>query len=106
MTKIKKPTRTSIQNRALHLYFELLAEALNDAGLEQSKDLIPNVNIPWNADSVKNQLWRRIQQHQLGKSSTTQLTTKEVDQVFNTLNRWLGESLGVHVPFPRDERKV
>lgn len=93
--------RTTRQNNALHLYFEMLAEALNDAGLDMKKMM--KADIPWNAYNVKNELWRPIQEAMLGKKSTTQLTTKEIDQVYDTLNRLLGERKGVHVPWPSIE---
>jgi len=67
------------------------------------KVLKPEVDIPWNGRTVKEFLWRPIQETQLRKSSTTELTTKEIDEVFNTINRYLGEKFGIHVPFPSIE---
>lgn len=52
--------RTILQGRALHKYFELVGEALNVAGLDMKKVLKPNVDIPWNKDSVKNFLWKPV----------------------------------------------
>lgn len=94
--------RTAQQNRALHLYFTHLAEALNDAGLDMRKVLKPEVEIPWSTMSVKEFLWRPIQEAQLGKSSTTELTTDEIDKVYDTVNRHLAKH-GVHVSFPSVE---
>lgn len=99
--KEKITQRTPTQNNALHLYFEMLAEALNEAGLDMKKMM--KADIPWNAYNVKNELWRPIQEAQLGKKSTTQLTTKDIDKVYETLNRLLGEKKGIHVPFPSIE---
>lgn len=93
--------RTPRQNNALHLYFEMLAEALNEAGLDMKKML--KADIPWNAYNVKNELWRPIQEAQIGKKSTANLSTKDIDKVYETLNRLLGEKKGVHVPFPSIE---
>lgn len=92
--------RTLQQNKALHVLFTLLADELNTAGLDMRKTLKPGVDIPWNGKTVKEFLWRPIQQAQLGKESTTELTTKEIDEVFETINRHLGEKFGLHVPFP------
>lgn len=94
--------RTQQQNRALHLYFTMLAEALNDSGLDMRKVLKPGVEIPWTGRSVKEFLWRPVQTAQLGKDSTTELTTGEIDLIFDTLNRHLAK-FGVHVPFPSIE---
>ena len=83
------------QQKALHLMFELLADALNDAGFD-IKTVI-KADVPWTKENVKNLLWRPLQVAQLQKESTTSLTSVEVDQVYETLNRSLA---GIHVPFP------
>ena len=78
----------------------MLADELNDSGLDMKKVLKPGVDIPWTKSSIKEYIWRPIQEVQLSKKSTTDLTTKEIDEVFETINRHLGEKFGVHVPFP------
>ena len=97
------PVRTNQQNRALHVLFNLLAEELNEHGFDMKRTLKPEVDIPWNPVTVKEYLWRPIQQAQLHKTSTKELTTKEIDEVFDTINKHLGERLGIHVPFPSIE---
>lgn len=97
------PKRTHQQNKALHVLFNLLAETLNDNNLDMRRTLKPEVNIEWSGQSVKEYLWRPIQKAQLGKKSTTELTTIEIDQVFDTINKHLGERFGLHVPFPSIE---
>lgn len=93
-------SRTIRQNSAIHKYFELLADELNNAGYSMMKVLNHEAEIPWTPASVKEHLWRPIQKAQLGKESTTKLETKEVGEVYETLNRHIAEKLGVHVPFP------
>jgi len=95
--------RTLLQNRALHRYFELLADTLNAAGLDQRAVLKPSIQIPWNAAAIKEQIWKPIQDLQLGKKSTTELTTSEVSAVYETLNRFLAEKHGVSVDFPSEQ---
>lgn len=97
------PKRTLRQNRALHKMFTMLAQNLNESGYDMKRTLKPGVDIPWNATTVKEYLWRPIQEAQLQKTSTTELDTREIDQVFETLNRHLGDKLGVHTPFPSIE---
>jgi hypothetical protein len=98
--------RTSQQNKALHVLFELLANTLNEAGYDMKRTLKAEVAIPWEARTVKEFLWRPVQKAQLLKESTTELTTKEIDLVFDTLNRHLGETLGVHTAFPSIEEVI
>ena len=95
--------RTAKQNNSLHLYFTLLAGELNAGGFDMKKVIRQEVDIPWNPYSVKEYLWRPLQEAQLGKRSTTKLTTKEIDQIYDTLNRVVGERTGVHVEFPSIE---
>lgn len=99
----KEKIRTDKQNRALHLYFTHLAEALNENGLDMRKTLKPSIEIPWTPKTVKDYLWRPIMKAQVMKESTTELTTKEIDLVFDTLNRHLSEKFGLSVPFPSIE---
>lgn len=98
---IKK--RTSLQNRSLHLYFRLLAEELNEAGFDMRRTLREDIDIPWTPDTIKEYLWRKVQRTQFTKTSTTKLTTKEITQIYETINRYIGEKFGIHVPFPSNE---
>lgn len=92
--------RTIQQNKALHLYFTHLSEALNDAGLDMRKTLKPEVEIPWTPENIKNLIWKPIMEAQLGKKSTTEMNTKDIDVVFDTINRHLGEKFGLEIRFP------
>lgn len=102
----KQKVRTKQQNKAIHVLFREYAQTLNEAGLDMRKTLKPEVAIPWNEKTVKEFLWRPIQKAQFGKVSTTELTTKEIDQVFETLNRHIAEKFGLHVPFPSVEELI
>lgn len=94
------PKRTNQQNKALHVLFCLLSENLNEAGLDMRKTLKPAIEISWTPITVKEYLWRPIQEAQLGKRSTTELTTVEIDKVFDTINKHMGEKFGLHTAFP------
>jgi len=95
--------RTTQQNKALHLYFQHLADALSDAGLDMRKTLKPSVEIPWSAKTVKEDIWKPIMQAQLGKRSTTEMESKDIDLVFNTITRHLANRFGLSVEFPSIE---
>lgn len=79
--------RTLQQNRAIHKFFELLADDLNSAGLDMKRTLKPQADIPWTPITVKEYLWKPIQDAMLHKESTTELTTKEISQVYEVLIR-------------------
>jgi hypothetical protein len=95
--------RTIQQNKALHKYFELLAEELNNAGLDMRVVLKPEISINWSPETIKEHLWRPVQKLQLGKESTTELTTSEINKIWETLNRFLSDKFGVFVDFPHEE---
>lgn len=93
--------RTAQQNKSLHLYCELLAEALNDAGLDMKKVFeVKEVDIPWNKDIVKSVLWRPIQEAMTGEESTTKLNTTEVSEIYETLNRHIASHFGISIDWP------
>jgi len=92
-------TQRSIkQNRAIHLWFRLLADTLNDSGLDMKAVLKPSVSISWTDKTIKEYIYKPIIEAMLLKKSTTELTTKEIDKVWEIINLHLGEKFGVEVP--------
>ena len=107
-TKIKieitKGKRTSQQNNALHLYFSMLAQALNDAGFDMRKTVRAGIDIPWTAINIKEYLWKPIQKEYLRKKSTKELNkNQDIDFCYDILNRAISERCGVSIPFPSYE---
>lgn len=90
--------RTLTQNRALHLWFRMLAETLNDAGLDMRTVIKEEVDIPWSGPSVKEYLWRPVQEAMLQKKSTTEADRTEYSEVRDVIARHLGERFGIQVP--------
>ena len=97
------PSRTLTQNAALHLYLQMLADALNDAGLDMKKTLKPGVEIPWTKESAKKFLWAPIQDAMTSKESTTELDTCEPNDIYLVLSRHISEKFGVSVGWPSRE---
>lgn len=99
--------RTLTQNRALHLWCRMLADELNAAGLDMKRVIKPEVDIPWTGASVKEYLWRPIQEAQLQKRSTTEADRTEYTEVYETLSRHLAEKLGIKAPeWPRRQKEA
>lgn len=98
-------TRTDQQNKALHAFFRLLADKMNEQGLE-----IPHVihtSIWWTPHDVKERLWRPLQEKMYGKKSTTELDkTWEIDKIHEQLMHILGERGVEFVDFPTDPDKI
>lgn len=98
----KDDTRTIMQNRALHKYYSMVAAALTDAGLD-IKEVI-KADVSWTMVSVKEIMWKKLQQVLLGKASTTKLKKHEIDVVYGHMNKLLGERFGIYIPFPSRDK--
>ena len=98
---MEKEQRTPKQNNALHQYFEMVAQTLNDAGYTVQLVLNEKMDLDWDKDMVKELLWRPAQKALIRKNSTTELEKqKDIDLVYDHLTRFLGERFGVYVEFP------
>lgn len=100
MPNYTETKRTTAQNAAMHLYFTQLAERLNDAGLDQQTVLAEAVSLPWTKVSVKENLWKTIQRVMLAKDSTTEMNTKDPQEIYRVLDRFTAEKFGITVPWP------
>lgn len=97
-----KALRTEKQNKAMHLYFTKVSEALNDAGYTVQAT-IPKykMEIAWTPQMIKELMFRTAMKSMLKIESTTQLKRDEdINLVYDVMDRFLGE-LGVEsIPFP------
>jgi hypothetical protein len=105
--KIKTGMQRSLpQNAALHKYCEMLAKELNEAGFDMKKVLTKKPDIPWSMLTVKEHLWKPIQEAMTGKASTAQAEKKEYIEVYEVLNRHLSQKFGITVAWPCKEEAV
>lgn len=100
---MQEKQRTTKQNAALHKLFSELADELNENGLDMRKTLKPTIDIRWDGKMVKEYIWRPLMKVQLGKSSTTEMTTSDIDKVFETINKHFAEKFGLQIDFPSIE---
>ena len=100
----KRDTRTVLQNSALHKYFQLLSEALNDAGYDMKHVVnMKKADIPWTPEMIKENLWRGIQISMELPVSTADQRRTSYSKIYENLNRFTSSKLGVHVPFPSED---
>jgi len=103
-----KAGRTTLQNRSLHLYLKLIANALNSAGIDQRMLLnsfkdgfsLPNTEV-----SMK-MLFQRISGVMHGEDRTHRLSTKEIQQTYEAMDMGLSQKHGVHIPWPSLEEQM
>lgn len=93
--------RTALQNRSLHKYIALLAEAMDAAGYDMREVIkVPIHPTPSNVKEemirpVMRALWPEI-------TSTADLSTSQLGELYETMNRFTSERLGIHVDFPHE----
>lgn len=100
--KVEKQ-RTLLQNRALHKWFTLLSTELNTQGLDMRVVLKPDWKIWWTPESIKENMFKPLMKAMYNKDSTTELTTAQVDKVYEQIMQIIGERYGVNIPFPSQE---
>lgn len=94
--------RTTLQNKSLHLWATLMADSMNDAGfdqrivIEQFKD---GFELPWTMYAVKD-LFRTVARAMYGAESTADLTTTELQRVYEVVDARLSEITGIHHEWP------
>jgi len=100
-------TRSKLQNSALHVYCEMLAKSMNDAGYQFV--IIINTKeteCDWNMQRVKDFMWRPIQEALKKEKSTAKVSTKDYPEIYETLNRHTATRLGISIQWPCKEDKA
>lgn len=92
--------RTLQQNKALHKYCIEVAKELNDAGVTVEA-FVKNIQADFSMETVK-MMWRAFAKAKYGKESTTELTTKQINEIYDECNRHIAQ-FGIHVAFPSQE---
>ena len=102
---VQKQVRTCTQNRAMHKYFELVADALNAGGYTKIGVLaFLKKTMPWSKESVKDDIWRNIMIAVGFGDKTRNLKSNEITKVYEYTNQFLTERLEMEsIPFPRKE---
>lgn len=93
--------RTQQQNRALHKLFNDISNHCIEHGIDQKTvlDSLKSYEVSTSPQFVK-EVWRVIMHTLTGKTSTTEMTTKEIDQVYDVFNKFWSELTGEHFVFP------
>jgi len=92
--------RTSAQNRALHKWCQECAVELSNAGITVQA-FVKDLEADFTMETVK-MMWRAFAKAKYGKESTTELTSKQINEVYDECNRHLAK-FEIHLPFPSQE---
>ncbi len=94
-------TRTNLQNKSLHLFFTLIADELNNLGLEFMYTGIKGLEMSstYTSKIVKDFIWKPIQKTLFDINSTTKLNTIQINEISDILIKFFGEK-GIYIVFP------
>lgn len=94
-------TRSSLQNRALHLFFTQVAKELNDNGIAFVYTGLKGMELEtqWTPELFKQMTWKPLQKAMFGTESTRQLKRNQIDPIFEVINKFFAER-GIIVQFP------
>jgi len=95
-------TRTLQQNKALHLYCQRVAEEMNAAGYDFKQ--VVRLPVSLTPELVKEYLFKRTMRAMYpDKVSTTELTTTEIQAVYESMNNATAELFGISIDWPSEE---
>ncbi len=97
-------SRTAKQNRALHKFFVIICEQLNEIGQEFTYTGLKGLELStrYTPDIVKNFFWRPIQISLFDIESTKKINTKQINEIADIVIKFFGDK-GVLIDFPRRE---
>ena len=102
MTDEEIKTRTLKQNSALWKYLTLLAEEMDGAGLDMREAI--SVPIQPTKDNVKSEMWDRVQMALFPEvDSSRKLSTKQIQQVYENMDRFTAQKFGISIEWPSVE---
>lgn len=94
-------SRTSKQNRALHLYFRFISDELNNLGLEFNYQglRVDNLSSRYTEHIVKEFIWRPIQIALFDVESTSKINTIQMNEIIDVITKHFAEK-GIYLSFP------
>lgn len=82
--------RTQQQNKSIHKYCELMADGLNNT--QHSVQEVCKLPISWTKENFKENIWKPVQHAMYPEiTSTTQLNTKQVNDVYEEVNKLMSD---------------
>ncbi len=93
--------RTILQNKSLHLYLTMIADQLSEAGLDMRE--VVKLPVTPTTDNVKEMMFKPVMTAMHPDiTSTTKLSTKQMQAVYETFNVAMAERLGVSADWPSE----
>ena len=99
MNEEQEKIRTEKENRALHLWFEMISTEANNMGLTMDMLVKKPHEIPITPELLK-YFFRLYGNVMYGRNSTSKLTTKEFSEIVKVFEKVIAERLEISIPFP------
>lgn len=97
----KSKPRTLKQNASLHLWLDNLAHELNDAGYDFTDGKLIRLPVSYTKENLKESIIHPVMLALYPDiDSTADLSTTQMQEVYENVNRIIAERTGVHVPWP------
>ena len=94
--------RTLTQNASLHVYLEQLAWTLNEGGYDVRETI--TMPVDFTKETVKEYMFKPIMKALYpDKLSTKELSTVEIQEVYENLNRLTSEKFGIGIDWPSND---
>ena len=94
--------RSGQQNKALHKYCQMVADEMNAAGYDAQT--VISLPISLTPEIVKECIFKVIMKALYpDKTSTTELSTTEIQDVYENMNNATGQKFGISMDFPSEE---
>ena len=99
-----KLTRSGKQNRALHVFFTIISNELNELGMEFQYTGLKGSTLStrYTPNLVKEFFWRPVQIALFNIQSTTKIDTQQINEINEVIIRYFAER-GVELFFPSIE---
>lgn len=97
--------RTTLQNASLHKWATLMADSMNDAGYDQRvvmEQFKEGFSVPWSMEAVKN-IYRTVAHAMYDVESTAELSTTQLQRVYEVVDARLSEITGIRHEWPSEE---
>jgi len=103
---MEKQFRTDTQNKAMHLWFQQVADECNKNSVDAKLVMSKVMRMDMTPEFIK-AMWKTLQRALYGTKSTTELKKAgEIDKLYDHFVRFFAENFEMELPpFPNDEEK-
>ena len=96
-----RPPRTVKQNKCAHAYCGQLADALNSAGYDFNDGIVIRMPVSFTPENVKESMFKKVMISLYpDKKSTTELSTEQMQFVYENLNKFTTGLFGIGLDWP------